>query len=330
MISYREHLEKIGIGRDEAVSYRAFYSYPMSLRQAIRSMNAPPDRQWDQVSDIFRDETWTEEVQGVAWNGSHWIFSANANQIKTLSDDKAIYVFAAGSTLSDDEWATRIKYHQVPHPIAGTSESDCHWGQVTYYDGFVYVAHFWELDNRRDKSSIVVFRSDGAELTFHEWIELSPPPGGGRVEFQTINPWDGLFYTYRGGHFFKYDRQGNYTGEKLIPDPLVHAVQGACFSPNGHLYVASNETLPDNEDYQTIHYYSALNGHRLGIIPVPAFEHYKHDELEGICYADVGFRNGRQAQIHAILLENPFNENALDNIFFKSFAPQDEEHEDIV
>jgi hypothetical protein len=45
-------------------------------------------------------------------------------------------------------------------------------------------------------------------------------------------------------------------------------------------------------------------------------------ELEGICYADVGFSDGRRAQIHAVLLENP--DIALDNIFFKSFATSDD------
>jgi hypothetical protein len=328
MISYREHLQKIGIAPGEAVSYKEFYSRPRSLRRAIRSMNAPPSRQWDQVANVNRDDFWTDEVQGVAWNGTHWIFSTNANQKKPDVEDKAIYVFAPGSGFGDGDWARRIKYKDVPHPIAGTKESDCHWGQLTYHDGRVHVSQFWEGGPRQGESSIVVFKSEGASLSFERWVDVTRPPAegggeGGRVEFQGINPWDGLYYTYRGGDFFKHDLDGNYIGEKLILSPPPTRVQGACFSPNGHLYVASNETLPDDEDYQTIWYYSALNGHRFGVIPVLAKRHYPTDELEGICYADLGFDDDRRAQIHAVLLENP--DVALDNIFFKSFSTADPE-----
>jgi len=333
IISYRQQLAKIGIGPDEAVSYKAFYSRPSSLRQAMRSMDAPPSRQWDQVSDIFRDDFWTDEVQGVAWNGSHWIFSCNANQAKPDHEDKAIYVFDPAQGMGDGAWVKRIKYKDVPHPIAGT-ESDDHWGQLTYHDGFVHVSHFWEDESPGyPESNVVVFKSEGADLSFHRWVPLTRPPNddgstGGRVEFQGINPWDGLYYSYRSGDLFKHDLNGNYIGEKLILDPPPDFVQGACFSPNGHLYIASNSTLPEDERYQTICYYSPLNGYRFGVIPVLAEELMPFQELEGICFADVGFSDGRRAQIHAVLLENP--KAALDNIFFKSFAPSDDGDEGIV
>jgi hypothetical protein len=332
MLSYRDHLARIGIGPNEAVSYRAFYSRPASLRTAMRSMLAPKTEGWKQVSDVFRDEFWTDEVQGVAWNGTHWIFSTNANQKKPDVEDKAIYVFEGGDKLLDGSWETRIKFKNVPHPVSGTQESDDHWGQVTYYEGRVYVAHFW-AGGPLSGANVIVFTSDGATLAFERWIELDRPtsPTSGkqdRAEFQAINPWDGMFYTCFGGgtihEFFKHDpATGKFTGEVLKLTPPITKVQGACFSPNGHLYIASNSTMPGDATHQTIWYYSALNGHRFGVIPVLAEQLMPDQELEGICYAQVNVPGGKTAQIHAVLLENP--DLALDNIFFKSYLSDEPE-----
>jgi hypothetical protein len=151
VLSYRESLIKIGIPKTATVSYQGFYSRPTSLREAIASMDAPTSNEWSQVSDIFRDDYWTDEVQGVAWDGSHWIFSANANQLKPGYNDKAIYVFQGGATLDDNNWVSTLKYKDIPYPVSGTTESDDHWGQLCYFDGFVYVAHFWS--RRRAASS---------------------------------------------------------------------------------------------------------------------------------------------------------------------------------
>jgi hypothetical protein len=328
MVSLRQQLAKIGIAASDPFSYRAFYSRPASLRAAMTSMDAPASDDWHQVSDIFRDDFWTDEVQGVAWNGSHWIFSANSNQSKPDSEDKAIYVFKGGEPLGDGSWTDRIKYKNVPHPVAGTVESDDHWGQVTYHEGYVYVSHFWAGGPKDGVANVVIFKSDGGALSFEKWVELDFPtsPTDGRhqmAEFQGINPWDGLWYTCFGGgsidEFFMHDPDtGTFTGATLKLSPPATKVQGACFSPNGHLYIASNATLPGDVRYQTIPYYSALNGHRFGMIAVLAEEGMPDQELEGICHGAVSFTNGGVAQMHAVLLENP--DVSLDNIFFKSFS----------
>jgi hypothetical protein len=324
MISYRAGLTRIGIPATASVSYRGFVSRPGSLRRAVASMDWPTTSEWSQVSDIFRDDDWTDEVQGVAWDGARWLFSANANQQKPGHNDKAIYVFQGGQPLGDGQWISRVKYKDVPHPLSGTTESDDHWGQLCCWEGSVYVAHFW-TGGAGDGTNVVVFKNTQGVLQFSRWIELEKPtsPTDGRTEkaeFQAINPWDGLFYTCFGSgdihEFFLHDASGAWTGRALRLNPPVTRVQGACFSPNGHLYIATNAKLPSDARYQTIWYYSALNGHRLGVIPVMALE--DEEELEGICYADVSLAGGQKAQIHAVLLENVTL--ALDNIFFKSFA----------
>jgi hypothetical protein len=334
MLSYRNGLTNIGIPKTASVSYLNFASKPKSLRQAIRSMDAPTSQEWSQVSDIFRDDDWTDEVQGVAWDGAHWIFSANANQDKPGHNDKAIYVFKGGASLGDGNWLSLLKFKDVPHPVAGTSESDDHWGQLCFFDGFVWVAHFWS-GGPKDTANVVIFKDTDGTLAFNDWIELEKPisPTDGqpkRAEFQAINPWDGMLYTCFGDgairDFFIHDRDGKWTGRSITLDPPVKHVQGACFSPNGHLYISTNTKLPGDRKYQTIWYYSALNGHQFGVIPVLAEESEDDDpdvdsldqELEGICFANVTVAGGQGAQIHAILLENELP--ALDDIFFKSFA----------
>ncbi|MGH9163817.1 MAG: hypothetical protein ACRD2X_28025 [Vicinamibacteraceae bacterium] len=328
MVSYRTGLAKVGITKTAAVSYRAFSSRPKSLRQAIRSMDAPTTQQWSQVSDTFRDDYWTDEVQGVACDGKHWIFSANANQSKVGHNDKAIYVFKRGRTLADGNWVSMVKYKNVPHPVPGTTENDDHWGQVTYFEGFVYVAHFWKDSHPKDTANVIVFKDTNGVLEFKEWIELEKPTSSdgrhAKAEFQAINPWNGMFYTCFGSgeirELFMHDRSsGTWTGQTLELRPPVEKVQGACFSPNGHLYIATNDTLPGDSRYQTIWYYSALNGHRFGAIPVLAEEGMPDQELEGNCYADVTVPGGKRAQIHVVLLEGG-GVLGLDNIFFKSFA----------
>ena len=324
MVSYRDSLTKIGIPKTAFVSYMGFASRPKSLRQAIRSMSAPASGDWHQVSDIFRDDFWTDEVQGVAWDGANWIFSANSNQAKPDANDKSLYVFKGGTSLGDDKWISRVRFKNVPHPISGTVESDDHWGQVTFFEGSVFVAHFWS-GGQTDLASVVVFKDNNGTLSFTDWIELEKPINADgdpqRAEFQAINPWDGMIYTCFGGgtisEFFIHDRTtGAWTGRSLKLNPPVKAVQGACFSPNGHLYIASNTKLPGDGNYQTIWYHAALNGFQFGVIPVMALEDYQ--ELEGNCFADVSFSGGKQAQIHTVLLENELV--ALDDIYFKSFG----------
>lgn len=308
---------------------------PISLKNIIdkisKTMEFPQN--WVMVYSPFIDEKWTEEVQGVAWDwdGSNWIFSCNANQTKRVVGvrHKALYVFKGGSPLKDDTWTSALEYYNVPHPIAGTNESDDHWGQLSYYDGFVYVSHMWEPAEAKDgKTSVVVFKNEGGYLKFSKWIELDQVTTSdgwtGYPEFQAINPWDGKIYTCQGRgsvtkEFFIHDLNGKWDGKKTLPlnGTLPQAVQGAAFSPNGHLYVAVDARFTNwGRDYKWIFYYSAISGDFLGKIPILAEE--DSQELEGICYGDVSWNDGRKAQIHAILLDNA--KIALDNIYFKSFS----------
>jgi len=328
-LSYRAGLAKIGVPAGANQSYLAFTSRPKSLRTAIASMDYPASSDWSEPQDIYRDESWTDEVQGIAWDGGHWIFSTNANQAKPGSNHKAIYVFPSHSDLKDNSWSQMIAYKDIPHPSVGVEEheGDDHWGQITYYQGHVYVSHFWDNPHFPNTCQVLVLNDNGGTLSYSHWIKLKypvsprPPHRTDRAEFQAINPWDGMIYTCFGdgeiSEFFIHDpKDGSFTGKVLPLTPPVRAVQGACFSPNGHLYISTNDNPPGDSKHQMIYYHSALNGHRLGQIPVLTLE--GGDELEGICYAPLIAPSAEKVWIHATLLEN--RDISLDNIFLKQWA----------
>jgi hypothetical protein len=376
MISLKETLKKLIYPSDIKFSFREkFAAHPDSLRQAIysmiRSIDAP--QSWKPVSDIFRDDYWTDEVQGIAWDGENWIFSCNANQAKPLGvNEKAIYVFKGGQPIGDDKWICRINYKDIPHPLVMFPNVQIfpdynHYGQVTCYNGHVYVEHHFEKGPKKNHTYVIVFRNDGGILQYDKWIELEEvttqdpnyPNDQSKYitffpQFQAIIPWDGYIYTcpwslnnefyihYLEDHPDGKWRAGQWTRNTLkfsggkekawhIDDDsdtrvlvdLPSKVQGACFSPNGHLYISCEVRLVDDTRYKAIAYFSSVSGHLMGIIPVLAEE--DGQEIEGICFGETSWLDGRKAQIHAILLEN--RDAALDNIFFKSFLA---DHPEIV
>jgi hypothetical protein len=337
VFSYRAGLATIGVSAGASVSYRAFASRPPSLRQAIRSMAAPGG--WSQVDDLHLDEDWTQGCQGVVFDGARWIFSSNGSANPAALDvtPKALFLFDADGPLDDDHVVGTFRLG--PHIPAID-----HVGQLCIDDDHIYVSHF------NDKSShVIVIKNNHGTLEYVDrievWregsaLELPKHPTThqtNRLEFQAVNPWDKNFYTSFGAapvdQFFSHDpKTGAWTGKSItldvpikpvlpfliggILDPHEYPVQGAVFSPNGHLYVASNVRFTKDLNYQTIWCYSALNGHLFEVIPVLAEE--SNQELEGICYADRSWPDGRRAQLWAVLLENIVV--AKDNLFFKAFG----------
>ena len=369
--SLREGLATIGFEPGAAFSLRDdLVSSPGSLRAVLRATLVPTN--WRQVTDIkladSQDQYWTDEVQGIAWDGANWIFCCNANQSKPGVNDKSLYVFRGGTKLHDGNWISSVrlidvdhpyvdeqtwvswwtKYQIVPPPPPYFKESWEHWGQLDFHDGRLYVAHFWTEGPLSGRKSVVVFRDDAGHLTLDSWIrigEVQPSDGSGAFtpEFQAVNPWDGLIYTSHGSenpgefylhHPYGHPRAGEWTGRVLrftggkallgrleipgglVPLDLPSNVQGACFSPNGHLYVSCNARIADRYDHMAIGVFSALNGHFLGVIPVLAKE--GKQEMEGVCYANVNAGGGHTTQIHGVLLEN--ETAAIDDIYVKGFS----------
>lgn len=300
MISYRNSLKKIGMTSGN-VSYKAFASYPMALRQAIKAMSIP--RAIKNVTEHHVDEDWTEECQGVAWDGRHWMFTSNGSP-------KAIYSF--DNVDKPTHPSHSLNFDTIPVPPSGKLY---HIGAISYYKNKIYVDHFSEHGGQ----DIAILTHSNGGFSFEAWIPLESVQDE-RVGLVGINPWDGMFYTSFGhtkvDRLFIHDRDGSYTGRDMRLLPGIKNggyVQGGVFTPNGHLYISSGKG--DIGDRQHIYCYSALNGKQLDIIEVLSLE--GGQELEGICYADIN-RNNKRSQLHVILLENKWP--AKDNIFFKSFA----------
>jgi hypothetical protein len=147
-----------------------------------------------------------------------------------------------------------------------------------------------------------------------------------------VNPWNDLLYTSENGDdapmpvVRAYDRTASYTHRPTADIALGKAarhVQGGCFTPKGHLLLATDERDSNDPRFKLVRAYSAFNGFYYGAARVLAQE--DNQELEDICYAPMVI-NDVHVQVHAVLLENigPTVTPAgvlvpMDNIFFKHF-----------
>ena len=299
MIRYRHRLSHIGIS-SEKVSYRKFTNPPRSFRQALEVMSLPPE--FTKVAEHHVDERWTEECQGIAWDGSRWIATSNRSP-------KAIYLF-------DEVNAPRhpsnlLDFASLPSPPSGNLH---HIGAVIFHSGRIYVDH-WSSGGQE----IAVLKRHNNGFEFLHWIPLESVANK-RVGLVAIDPWSEMFYTSFGStnvdRLFIHNNEGSYTGRKILLRPGIRNggyVQGGAFSSTGHLYIASGKTSIG--DRQHIYCYCPLNGHKMREIEVITEGFLQ--ELEGLCWAEVT-RNNRLAQLHVILLENRWP--ARDNIYLKSFA----------
>lgn len=394
MASLRAGLYAIGEHGDHPPAYPSgFASAPASLAQGIRAMLANPQMAaWVRVSpETFVDENWSEEAQGITWDGEHFITSSNGSwgQWYPGASPKALYRFRPGQyTFADGDIAQRYEL--------GGNDKD-HLGDIDYYDGWIYCA----IEPEHGSLPHVLKVTAGTE-PFGKWsqritIHGAKESGQGKsFPWCAVNPWNGLLYSspfydvkmveeppadddgyvykkveavsfpglpgfgsgppgldtfyvgrIRSPKVYAYDpATGAWAGEARSLT-LAHAavrIQGGCFSPNGHLYLACDEVAyvsggetnesaaddvhlvgvnPSDEGKPAkrrtfIQCYSAFNGSYLGRTFVDTFE--DNQELEGLCYAP-GNVNGRAVQLHVILLEN--HKAAKDNVFMKPYAAPD-------
>jgi hypothetical protein len=317
MPSYRHALEQIGIHATTRVSYSNFYSKPANLGRAIDAMQLAGE--FDQISDIFLDEVWTDEVQGCGTDGTHWFFTSN--------NPRRLYVFNAGSPLHDSNIIGSFNFDSVEIP-GGID----HIGQFDLFDGCIYVSHFNSAG-----AQVLILRNDGGALSYMSQLPVIMPTSqvtGRRdvAQFQCVVPWDRTFLSCFGSgtidSLFIHDlTTGSWTGRSIrLRKPIHDWVQGIAFSPYGHLFIATSPgelpfpmfVDPESIDLganQFIRVVSPLNGAELGRIPVLA--EGSGQEMEGCYFAPARFSDGRTAELHVVLLANILI--ARDNIFFKSF-----------
>jgi hypothetical protein len=273
-------------------------------------MLTPHPEQWVQAKEGFHDEHWTEEVQGVTWDGHHFYFSAN-DEGKPGSHPRAIYRFLGGGNV------------ETVLELDGNYGE--HLGALDFFGGKLYCA--MESPASVAKGVLEVDAGSGSVLTF---TALKNEHGGhspqASMPWCAINPWNQLLYSSESADnaptsFVRaYDPANDY---RNVPAADIHldphparTVQGGCFSPHGHLYLATDQRDPNDTRYKLLRAYSAFNGAFLGAARVLALE--ENQELEDVCYAPITL-DGVAVQIHVVLLEN-INSLDSDNIFFKHFS----------
>lgn len=363
-LSLRKGLQAIGVYGPTSIP-NGFACFPSSLTEAIQDMLAHPDpASWSRGPyEAFADANWSEECQGITFDGERFITSSDGTWVHpeksgfwshfpnpgwTLNrSPKALYFFRKSSYRFQDDDIDGI-FH------LGGDPND-HLGDIDFFDGSIYCA--LARANGKPQCLIVTPISSGlgwwsSSIT----IETDASGQGSSWPWCAVNPWNGFLYSSRfdqpdGVHeIYAYDRT---TGEWKGPERTIRLsrparnVQGGCFSPRGHLYVAchyveylssgTSRFYPE-EDHAlvgmsepsnqptvpgvytgtrstTIRCYSAFNGRALGEVPVTTKE--SNQELEGICYGALQI-DGRGARVHVVLLEN--HDLAKDNVFIKPYS----------
>jgi hypothetical protein len=364
-LSLRAGLAEIGVhGPTSPPMPSGFASFPNSLATAIRAMQAHPDpKSWSRGPEAFADEDWSEECQGITYDGRRFITSSNGTWVHpkqsglwsnvpnpgwTLDrSPKALYFFKPGSY--------RFRDDDIESTFHLGGDPDDHLGDIDFFGGSIFCAV--ERVGGRRECLVVTPIPDGAGW-FSSSVTVATGDSGQEDSFPwcAVNPWNGLLYSSKFDEkphgvsdVVAYDRG---TGAWAGPDRTIHlsrpasGVQGACFSPIGHLYLACHDVhyrasgttatyrgsdlalhgvSGDGVDTHVgtlgvtrstlIQCYSAFNGRFLGDVPVTTKE--SNQELEGICFGSVKI-NGHEARIHVALLEN--HTLAKDNVFIKPYS----------
>jgi hypothetical protein len=295
----------------------------------MRLMTRPTGFQ--QLTECSIHQDWTNQVEGVGWDGSHWLFTSNGSQPvgggALGSSPKAIYVFSPNTDFNDGHELFTFTIANVSSSFFGGSGGfqlaipgepgfGYHIGALFCVGSKVFVDHF---DTNMDSVTLVLDNDNGA-LSFSHWIPLDQVQGQ-RVGLAAVNIFSGTLLTTFGGgtisQVFSHDMNGKLLPDKVLnlttPMPSTGWVQGGAVTPEGHLYLSWGE--PGDTPYQYIYCYSLLNGNLLAQIPVLAEE--STQEMQGMCYGPM-IRNGQKVEIHTVLLDQ--HTLSKDGIFLKSFG----------
>ncbi|WP_143861299.1 hypothetical protein [Nocardia amikacinitolerans] len=305
-LSLRQHLARIGEPKSPA-GVRIptdFFVFPPSgrLRDFMKATRSPEPEQWAKAAEKeFANKGWTEECQGVTHDESFWYMSSNAGK-SSSNGRQRVYRIALSNEVVD-------------HVELSGNGSD-HLGAIDYYKGRIYCA----MD---DPVKIVVI--DTPPFTGWWSAPLVGASGGPapqtRSAWCAVNPWNGLLYSaqitasiaHDTLYAYRFDSAGRRfvhvpDADIVLPEKLLF-IQGAVFSKNGHVLLASNDT-------DDIRCYSALNGHYLGRVPIRK-DGGEGEEVEGLTIWEGVSYDGVETHVHLVLLDNDWPDG--DDVFFKHY-----------
>jgi hypothetical protein len=250
-----------------------------------------------------RQNGWSNECQGVTNDGDYWYISTKWNIRKIHKSENL------NSSHNDKKIINR--------PF---SNSKNHIGDITYYDGCLYVpVEHCPGDEYKGDDRIYVYNSSG---TFQRYGILTSQS---HASWVAINPYD----YHMLSSDFKTDRIYVYSpyfssGSNITPlyyiqlDRTLSEIQGGVVGPNGYLYL-SNSHSPGGVwvfrirgGYATMVKYIEPKGYKPGGT--------YGEEVEGLTWWDLDSESGvnsnlKGGQLHWLLLDNDLTSD--DDIYFK-------------
>jgi len=312
VISLRDSLKKIGEpqpGKLIPNLLNGFYSAPRSLKAAMNAMNSPQMDKWVQShEDKITGKRWTEDCQGITSDGISWFVVSNNDEAKALYKFSINFDSHISTPPGGTGWIppVGVDFNKL-------MPMNLHIGAPDYFEGKIYVPV---------EPSSAVWVTDTNLMT----LDIQPlggsigsAPQGQSMPWCAINPWNGYLYSSTFDNvdrIYAYDPANHFAHvEKkdiLLQGGTVNKINGGCFSQNGHLYLASNDT-------QYITGYSTLNGAFLGYHWVEYDKDWDvAQEIEGISITRLDYPTGDPTTyVNVLVLENNIG---ADDIFFKHFS----------
>jgi hypothetical protein len=289
-----------------------------SVRKALHAFQDPQVDDWKVHKRQFKNLKWTRRCQGIATDGARWFVTSNSEFFPG--------VYRLSSSMDTVE--QRIK---IPRSEAG------HVGDLDVYDERLYVA-------LEEPAQIAIFDLDlnlvrplGARSRTRDNQGHAIDGINGHFAWCAVDPWnDELLYTSGDNGFRRVERLVAFHRTKGLLTPTlrgkstaieleigVERVQGACFSPNGKVYVASD----GKDGKHGIYCFRVADGRLLGRIDFEIHQGVpRQEEAEGITFHPMNIFEER-TYLHFVLLDKDdlAPPGTGDDVHFKSYAVPDPE-----
>ena len=254
----------------------------------------PRMEDWQATTRTFRED-WTGRGQGVATDGRSWFVTSN-------DSNPGLFRYSA-------DFSQLEAQVDIPRSLTG------HVGAVAVNNDTVLVA-------LEKPEMVAIFNLD---LTDRSLVEIERPvetDGEPHLAWCAVNPANGLLYTCNWIDAIRLDAYELDTGERRTGEDIdlaesVNRTQGGVFSPNGGVYLASDDRISfiqqigrlfgrtGDEDsvFPGIHGFDVSSGSRLGYIRIPTRPYFPHfEEIEGVGLGPMTV-GGQLAHVHVALLD---------------------------
>jgi len=301
--------------------------------------------------DYPRDEElpWSENVQGVAHDATHWFFTTTPNDDTTDLIKLPVGTFLADDPSFDGTEAGGTR-RTIPKELSDLGFN--HYGDIDQVGGFIIIA--LEKQSSPQREAMVAFRT--SDLSLAGWLDVSGFQTDGHFGWVAYNPADGLLYT-SGNEVSSTEPLHRYTldvGVLQQTQDLAQAVsykddyylhesdgsdlarplrgmQGGTFTPWGDFFIENGYYDEFPLDFRGgIHLFGpdsnliveSTNGS--GDFNF-AYNEFDDEEPEGIDWwdRDTGPRSpGVTGQLHAVMIDNttPIIEDPPDDLYFKHYT----------